>query len=423
MNALNEGALAPRLRTNHKVASMKRSHTQRGFTLIEVSAVLALLIIALPLFIAWQKQYVDSFQNRATSAYQARFTRAVNDYIHDYTAAVTSVATATSPAVITVAMLKNTSEFSSSQADTNPYGQTLTAQVLQPVANKLEVVVVSTGGQPIDDHNLHQIAGSMGSLGSGGYISAANPGTAVGTSGAWQIPIANFGVNPGGGHLVTSLAFVNNTLVSDYLYRSLVAGHPEYNRMNTDLDMANNSINNINTVQTNTLRASGNAGIDGNLSVNGEIDTVNVYADSVYSSYSLHSGFQISSAGQVIANDTLKTGAVHAPNTSCSGDGQIAQGTTTPLAVCKNGIWVGIGGGNNLYVSSGVVNAGQAISVPSGYTNCNYLVTPQGFNYYDGGRNEPDGNTRTTYGFTLNPNTGVYGNASSQGYYMVVCTP
>ncbi len=38
------------------------------------------------------------------------------------------------------------------------------------------------------------------------------------------------------------------SLANDYLYRNAVPGHPEYNRMNTAIDMGGNDINNAHTV-------------------------------------------------------------------------------------------------------------------------------------------------------------------------------
>lgn len=215
-----------------------QKNRQRGFTLIEIAIVLGLVLIAIPLAASYAKDYTDSLVNRATADYQVRFTDAVIQYIKDNNAAVKSVATASSPAVITTIMLKNTGYLLPGFGDLNPFGQTLAARILQPVAGKLDTVVVSTGGTTIDERNLRHIAEAMGALGSGGYISVLDTATAVGVFGKWKIKIADYGVSPGAGHLVNLLSFQNETLVSDYLYRNAVPGQPQLNQMNTPLIMA-----------------------------------------------------------------------------------------------------------------------------------------------------------------------------------------
>jgi len=218
---------------------MRKNGRQRGFTLIEVAIVLGLVLIAIPFAAYKAKDYADSLVNRATADYQARFSDAVVNYVKDNNAAVKSVATSTTPAVITSTMLKNTGYLLAGFSDLNPYGQTVTARILQPVAGKLDTVVVSTGGTTIDERNLRHIAEAMGTLGSGGYISTLDPANAVGVFGKWgKIAIAAYGVSPGAGHLVNLLSFQNETLVSDYLYRNSVVGQPQLNQMNTPLIMA-----------------------------------------------------------------------------------------------------------------------------------------------------------------------------------------
>ena len=67
----------------------------------------------------------------------------------------------------------------------------------RPAANQLESIVITTGGEVIDEIGTREIAEYLG--GTGGFVPANNTGIVQGVRGGWQIPLSNFGVNPGVG--------------------------------------------------------------------------------------------------------------------------------------------------------------------------------------------------------------------------------
>ena len=75
-------------------------------------------------------------------------------------------------------------------------------------------------------------------------------GTLHGTAGGFILDLAALGIaSPGPGHLGAYSAFDEYDLGTDYLYRGEVPGHPEYNQMQTELDMTGHGIENVGSVQ------------------------------------------------------------------------------------------------------------------------------------------------------------------------------
>ena len=249
---------------------------QKGFTLIEAAAALAALVVTLMVSNSLLQSYYSSMASEVTAQQTATVGNAVQNYVQQNYAALTGVATATTPAVITVPMLQATGFLSSGFSPTNNKGQTLCALVLQPTANNLQTLVVSEGGTAINDLDLGTIAGIVGATGGGIYGSA--PTVVRGAMGGWSFNIGNFAnsathcdgsagaVALSPGHPVEALWFNNGAISTAYLYRSAVPGHPELNTMNTPLIMA--------SVQANggacsTVGAIAQDGSGGLLSCNG----------------------------------------------------------------------------------------------------------------------------------------------------------
>lgn len=249
---------------------MRRSKSfsgQKGFTALEMIVVLIVSVAALSFGARYMSDYADNQVNQVAADHMKTVADAAAKYTKDNYAAIMAIATNTTPAVITISMLKNTGYLTSSVTDLNAFGQNYQILVLQPVAGKLETLVVTTGGETIPEMSIRRIAQLSGAR--GGFISTTNAAVAVGSLGGWQMPLAAYGTSPGAGHLATALFFDDGALVSDYLYRSAVAGHPEFNRMNTAIDMAGNNINNGGQVNTATLVTTGNATVGGSASVAG----------------------------------------------------------------------------------------------------------------------------------------------------------
>jgi len=231
-------------------------HLQRGFTAIEMIVVMIVSIAALALGGQWMGNYSDNMLNQSAAEHAKTVSDAATRYIKDNYSAVTAVADATTPASITVAMLKSTNYLPASFTANSPYGQSYSILALEPVANQLQTLIVTTGGDTIGELNIRRMAQLIGAK--GGYISSSATTTATGSYGGWTMPLASYGVSPGAGHIAVALFFQDGSLVSDYVYRNAVAGHPELNTMNTPLIMS--AVNTLNGACTTLGAISRDAG-------------------------------------------------------------------------------------------------------------------------------------------------------------------
>jgi len=169
-------------------------------------------------------------------------------YINENSADLISIATATQPAVIPISALR---DYAPGLRTTNSFLQNQCILVLQPTAGYLQAMVVTEGGEPINDIALGGMMRTLGANGGGIYSSDVN--NIVGAQGGWSIPIGNFanakvkcsdGSTSGSiklekGHAVYALWFKTSStgVNTQVLYRNNVAGHPELATMNTPIIM------------------------------------------------------------------------------------------------------------------------------------------------------------------------------------------
>lgn len=235
---------------------------QRGFVAIE----LLFAIIAFSLLVAigtnLLSQQMDSQNYQIAAQQQQAVTDAGAKYLKDNFSAVLALAAPTVPAQITVAMLRNTNYLPVGFSDTNAFGQSFLVLARSPAPNQLESIVITTGGETIDEIGTREIAENLG--GTGGFIPVSNASIVQGVRGGWQIALSNYGMNPGVGHTASALFLQDGSLANDYLYRNAVPGKPELNRMNTALDMGANDINNAaNVTASGTVTAGGDVNAAG----------------------------------------------------------------------------------------------------------------------------------------------------------------
>jgi len=202
-----------------------------------------LTVAAAILFMNYQGQSNVNQQVAATAGQAVQFNTAVQSYITQYASNVSAVATATTPAIITVPMLQASSVnlLPSSFNSTNPFGQTWQAEVLQPTSGNLQALALGVGGTALTDQVASRVAALIGSA--GGFIPKNDSG--IWTSGAaiaqgayagWSIPTAGY-TGIAGGNIASLLTFSNGQFVSNYLYRNNV-GQTSLNTMNTPIIMA-----------------------------------------------------------------------------------------------------------------------------------------------------------------------------------------
>lgn len=350
---------------------------QSGFGALEV---LICLIIASLAIVSGAKiygNYLDRQENRQAGEQLIFVADAAAKYIKDNYAAVLAVATASAPAVITPLMLRNTGYLPAGFSDANSYGQTYRVMALEPTANKLETLIVTTGGESIKELYLLEISKLVGAR--GGYISSMDTTLATGSFGGWSTPLAPYGVSPGAGHLAAGLFFDDGALVTDYLYRNSVPGHPEVNRMNTAIDMATNDLNNTGTVNATTAAISGNTTTAGETYTGGwfrakgdgglynekhnggwymsDPGWLRSYADkSVYTGGEMRAG-KLTSEGRTEVGEYLQLNGMASEGGGCAPNGLLARSGAGKTLSCQSGVWKGNsqepGGGFQLVRTTG----------------------------------------------------------------------
>lgn len=238
---------------------------QWGFTAIELMVVLIVAVGALSFGGGQLSIYLDNLANQAAADHAKQVRDAAQKYVKDNYAALQAVATATTPATVTVAMLQSTHEMDSSVTAVNGFGQSYSILVLQPTAGQLQTLILTTGGETIPELGIRRIAQLIGAQ--GGYVSSTNTAVATGTYGGWSTALpGNYGVSPGAGHIAMALFFADSGTVSDYMYRNSVPGHPELNTMNTPLNMAATATANAACTTTGAIAQDGTGKV---LSCNG----------------------------------------------------------------------------------------------------------------------------------------------------------
>lgn len=222
---------------------MKNKRYQSGLTLVETLASLAILSAVMVGAAQLSDRYLTDTKAMVTAQHLRTVGEAGRAYIQNNYGALLSSATATVPVVIPVSALSP--YLTGTYSATNNYGQTTCILVLQPIANNLDALVVTTGGTAIDDVSLAQVAGTVGAAGGGIYASAAT--TLRGAMGQWSAAFGNFssankscadGVSAGtvpltAGHPVMALWLSDQSIGSAFLYRDQVPGRPDLNTMNT----------------------------------------------------------------------------------------------------------------------------------------------------------------------------------------------
>lgn len=224
---------------------------QNGVTLIELIVslgIIAAISVGLNSLIS---QYSEDTKTSITALHLKKVGTAANSYIKNNYAAITSVATPSTPALIRISDLINGGYLTTGYLVKNPQLQDTCVLVLEPTPNNLTAIAVTEAGNTIDDLTLGQIASTIGGEGGGIYSTAVT--TIRGAMGGYSFPVGNFananhlgmkcdGVTAGAvtlssGHPVMALWFSDGNSTSSTLYRDAVPGNPSLNTMNTPIIM------------------------------------------------------------------------------------------------------------------------------------------------------------------------------------------
>ncbi|HEY0843434.1 shufflon system plasmid conjugative transfer pilus tip adhesin PilV [Methylotenera sp.] len=222
-------------------------------------------MMALPTYLNYQTSTNENVISANVAQQQSQFNQASSSYIEQNSIAIQAAASSTTPAIITVAMLKAVNLLPAAFNATNVFGQTWTLQILEPSAGNLQALAMTSGGTAINDKQATKIANLVGAQ--GGFIPkndsgiyAGSPATAYGSYAGWTLPTANYtGIS--GGQLASLLTFNNGQLIDNRLYRNAVPGQPQLNQMNTPLIMAATQTLNSACTTTGAISQDGNGAV------------------------------------------------------------------------------------------------------------------------------------------------------------------
>lgn len=349
----------------------------RGFIAVEMLFGLVALALMTTMGIELMAKRMDSQNYQIAAQQQQQVADAAAKYLKDNFTAVSASAGATTPAQITVAMLRNTNYLPTGFADTNVFGQTFVVLARKPAANQLESLVLTQGGQTLDEIGARELAQNLGAP--GGFIANDATGVVQGIRGGWQVALSNYGTSPGAGHVASALFLQDGTLANDYLYRNAMPNHPELNRMNTALDMGTQDIVNAGAITAaKDIKTTGdiygknitasakltadNAEITNDARIGGWIRTkenggwysekwgggwymsdsnfVRAYGDkSVYTAGQIRGG-TLASDGRTQVGEYLLLGQAATEGASCQTSGLLARDAAGFSLACQNGVWV-----------------------------------------------------------------------------------
>ncbi|KPC42921.1 Prepilin [Pseudomonas amygdali pv. morsprunorum] len=279
-----------------------------GFVIVELLFGLIIFAIASAIGVSLVADRMDAQNYQIAAQQQQQIAEAASKYLKDNFSTVYGSAGTTTPATITPQMLRNTNYLPASFSDTNAFGQSFVVLARRVNVNQLESIVITTGGQAIDEIGTRTIAENMGAP--GGFIPFNNTGVIQGVRGGWQLALSNYGINPGVGHTASALFLQDGTLSNDYLYRNAIPGKPELNRMNTALSMGGNNVNDV-----AALNASGTVTVGGNVDTAGSVNATG----NVSASGSVTAQGNVSASGSVTAqSNVIAAGDVYAQSVNAS---------------------------------------------------------------------------------------------------------
>jgi prepilin-type N-terminal cleavage/methylation domain-containing protein len=234
------------------VRQPQRYSKQRGFTLLELLAVIAVMAIGSYYIALELKDYVQGTRNAADGALGVQVTNAVSQYM-SVPGTQQFIATQAMPYTITLAALQSpTIYLNPAYNTTNSAGQTPAIRVNKAADGSLQVFIAWVGGQAMKDGALDDIDAYMVKAGApGGAIESTAPTSAVGFNGSWTINPASFGLAPGAGHMTSFLTYASTGTVDDALHRDVTPGQPQLQTMNAAINMNNHALNNVSSINLN----------------------------------------------------------------------------------------------------------------------------------------------------------------------------
>ncbi len=310
------------------IRQMRERSGQQGLTMIELLVVLAISSLLVTALVGIYQVRAEGQREDAAAEHAKRVISAVQEYTRDNFSTIVAGAGPSTPYTVTSAQLSSGGYLPAGTSTNNAFQQGFVVKIIEPSANKVEGMVLYTGGQTLSTGTLRSIANKIGLA--GGYVATSDTGTAHGMMNAWSKALAPFGGNQGTGKVALSVFAADAMQVDDYLHRSSTSGKPELNRMSTAIDMAGNDLSSAGTVAATNVDASN--GIKANsISIGKSSFGTNPYP---YETIQLNSGFNMrftigTREHTVLGNDgTLTThGNITSEGNVLATGGVTAQGT------------------------------------------------------------------------------------------------
>lgn len=239
--------------------SLPRSRPRLGLSLIESVFVLIVAIGALSAGASIYSDHLRNQTNNAAAEHIKDVSEAFSRYILDnHQALIATVPSAGTRANIPINDLISGGYLPAGFTNRTPFNHEYVLTIRRPGAgNEIQGLLHTRYTNPnfaLSQADAADISRMLGAV--GGYTSTASPTTVTSTFGGYSLNLANFGVSPGAGAIVSAVSLAQAANPGDrYLHRS-ATGDPSHNRLHTSLDFNNNSINNANAVQGRSVSAS-----------------------------------------------------------------------------------------------------------------------------------------------------------------------
>ncbi|UZX63583.1 shufflon system plasmid conjugative transfer pilus tip adhesin PilV (plasmid) [Yersinia ruckeri] len=343
-----------------KKKSFSHPPVNRGLTIAETIMVITLLSVimaySIPRVIEYNQERAWDISATVLSAVSA----SANRYIKDNKDTLTTQLKTAKNVVITGKQLQDAKYLPPGFSLTTDDGQSYLVAITQDGKSNLMAFVLTSAGKEIQPNGLRYIAQNISGL--GGYIWPANQ--AIGANGSWTVNLSDYGLSGQMGRLAVMLSsdsLGSDSEAGDRLYRFKVNGRPDLNKMHTDIDMGNNSLNNTSAVNAQTVTVENdiksnsgwiitqndkgwlNSTHGGGLTMTDNDWVRSVNNKGIYTGGQLRGG-TIHAEGRLATDEFLQLNKVMVPGQSCEAGILTRDAEGAPL-YCQAGILTGIGGG------------------------------------------------------------------------------
>ncbi len=328
---------------------------RRGLTLFGSLLALALIGVMAAGFFALAERHLADMRERRAAAGIVQLIRAAHHHVTDRFAGFLA-----GPEFreVTLAELQATGELRAGIPADDAMGRGRRILVRSDGAAAVDVVVT----QEVAAGDLGWPWRAAASTASGiGHLGTVAPGSSRLTGPAIDVDVAAFqgafGGAPAPGALAAHLRLDRHAIFGDQLWRIEVAGFPEINRMETDLDMAGHDIANAGDIGTRTLAVTDSVEIGGDLDVTGALVVGELVEIAGWGRFSGEVSAPFATvAGDVNARTVTASGEVSADTLDI--DGTVSAGTVATSGTLAVTAEASVGTLTSTSVAAGSVTAG-----------------------------------------------------------------